>query len=40
MLTFSAQTNSKETQMTIENKLNKKTKTVYGARPGEKVFAF
>jgi len=36
-LNFSAQTSSYETQIAIESKLNKKFRSVYGARPGEKV---
>lgn len=39
-LNFSAQTSSQETQASIESKLNKKFRTVFGARHGEKVPSF
>ena len=39
-LNFSAQTSSLETQLAIESKLNKKFRTVFGARPGEKIVIF
>lgn len=32
---FSAQTNSKQTQLAVESKLNKKGKSLFGARPNE-----
>ncbi|KRX08296.1 P-loop containing nucleoside triphosphate hydrolase [Pseudocohnilembus persalinus] len=39
-LNFSAQTNPKQTQLAIESKLNKKGKTLFGARPNEKIVIF
>jgi dynein heavy chain len=36
-LNFSAQTKPKQTQLAIEAKLNKKGKTLFGARPNEKI---
>jgi dynein heavy chain, axonemal len=39
-LNFSAKTKSKETQMAIESKLNKKGKTLFGARPNETIAIF
>ncbi len=35
-LNFSAQTSSSQTQLVVENKLYKKTKTLFGAKPGER----
>ena len=35
-LNFSAQTSSSQTQSVIEGKLYKKTKTLFGAKPGER----
>ncbi len=37
---FSAQTNSKQTQLAVESKLNKKGKSLFGARPNEKIVIF
>jgi dynein heavy chain len=39
-LNFSAKTKSKETQLAIESKLNKKAKTIFGARPNESIVIF
>ncbi|KAL4470156.1 hypothetical protein ABPG72_009081 [Tetrahymena utriculariae] len=39
-LNFSAQTNPKQTQLAIESKLNKKGKTLFGARPNERIAIF
>lgn len=39
-LNFSAKTKPKDTQFAIEVKLNKKGKTVFGARPNEKNVVF
>lgn len=39
-LNFSAQTKAKEVQLAIEHKLIKKGKTLFGARPREKICAF
>jgi dynein heavy chain, axonemal len=35
-LNFSAQTSSSQTQSVVEGKLYKKTKTLFGAKPGER----
>ena len=37
IMNFSAQTNALRTQLTIEKKLQKKTKTLYGGPVGKKV---
>ena len=39
-LNFSAQTKAKDVQLAIESKLIKKGKTLFGARPLEKICAF
>jgi dynein heavy chain len=39
-LNFSAKTKPKETQLAIEAKLNKKGKTLFGARPNETIAIF
>lgn len=39
-LNFSAKTKPKETQFAIEAKLNKKGKTLFGARPNETIAIF
>lgn len=39
-LNFSAKTKPKETQLAIESKLNKKGKTLFGARPNETIAIF
>jgi len=40
ILNFSAQTNSKRVQLTIESKLQKKTKTLFGGPSGKRVIVF
>lgn len=40
MLNFSAQTAPQQTQIAIESKMNKKSKSVWGARPNEKIAIF
>jgi len=39
-LNFSAQTKAKDVQLAIESKLIKKGKTLFGARPREKISIF
>lgn len=39
-MNFSAQTKAKEVQLAIEAKLQKKGKTLFGARPNEKICIF
>ena len=39
-LNFSAQTKAKDVQLAIESKLIKKGKTLFGARPKEKICVF
>jgi dynein heavy chain len=40
ILNFSAQTSSKRTQLTIEERLEKKRRTLFGAGPGKKIAIF
>ena len=39
-LNFSAKTKPKDTQLAIESKLNKKGKTLFGAKPNESIVIF
>ena len=39
-MNFSAQTKPKETQLAIEGKLNKKGKSLFGARPNERIIIY